>query len=132
MLKTWITKISWWNPLHLKYSSSRFAHFIFHQKAPSPKISTTHKFASRVDQFHYLWHVNLSQQSHGTKKIIISIGFQIGLCGVFGLVLMSCNFGGWFLVGRTIFGLIFLVISSNFLLPIVKGHSLLWVDLWLL
>jgi hypothetical protein len=36
------------------------------------------------------------------------------------------------LVGRTIFGLIFLVISSNFLLPIVKGHSLLWVDLWLL
>ncbi len=34
-------------------------------------------------------------------------------CGISDLVLMCCNFGGWFWIGHIIFCLIFMVTSSN-------------------
>jgi hypothetical protein len=52
---------------HPKYSCSRIAHFIPHQKAPSPETDVINQFASRVDQFHSLWHVDLSQWFYGTN-----------------------------------------------------------------
>jgi hypothetical protein len=37
------------------------------KKAPSPETDTIHQFASRVDQFHFFWHVDLSQWFYGTN-----------------------------------------------------------------
>jgi hypothetical protein len=54
--------------LHSKCSSLRTSCFIPHQKAPSLKTSPIHQFTFEVNQFCVLWHVDLSQWSHGTKR----------------------------------------------------------------
>jgi hypothetical protein len=44
-------------------------HFVHCQKNPSPKVGAIHQFTFRVNQFHFLWHVDLSQWFHGTQKL---------------------------------------------------------------
>ncbi len=97
---------------HPKYSCSRIAHFIPHQKAPSPKTEAINQFASRVDQFHFLWHVDLWQWFYGTN--FFSIGSQISSHGVFDSILMHRNFNGWFLTSCKVDGSVFSVLSFNF------------------
>jgi hypothetical protein len=54
---------------HLEYSSLKNMHFVHHWKTPSLDVGIVHRFTFEVDQFHYFWHVDLSQRFHGTKKL---------------------------------------------------------------
>jgi len=71
---------------HPKYSCSRIAHFIPHQKAPSPETDVINQFASRVDQF--ILFGMLTCHNGFMVPIFFSIGSQIGSHGVFNSILM--------------------------------------------
>jgi hypothetical protein len=94
MLKKGLPKFPHGIPPHPKYSSLRIACFVLHPKVPSPEIDTIHQFISIIDQFCCLWCVDLSPQSHGTKKNLFLVGSQINSHGISSLVLVPHNFSG--------------------------------------
>jgi hypothetical protein len=44
-------------------------HSVHRWKILSPEVGIVHQFTFGGDQFHYFWHVDLPQWSHGTKKL---------------------------------------------------------------
>ncbi len=130
MLKTSVIGISLWNSFSFKYLSLGITRFVFHQNVPSPETGAVHQFAFRIDQFcslafrlvaMILWY----QKFFFRVPHWFSWSFQFSLHVLQFRWMISnwlCNFG------FDIFDDIFQFI----LLPIVKGHYLLWVILGLL
>ncbi len=50
---------------------------------------------------------------HDGFMVLKTLGSQISFGEVFGLILMCCNFGGWFLLGHPTSSLVFLITFSN-------------------
>jgi hypothetical protein len=119
MLKIGVTEISWWN--FSSFEMFIFKEFMFRtsSKAPSLETSPVHQFTSKVNQFHTFCCVDLTRQSHGTKRIFF---YKVPnwFPWSFGSILMHHNFGGWFLLGCVIYSLVFSVMSFN------SFCSLLW------
>jgi hypothetical protein len=124
MLKIGFTGISWWNSFSSKI-------FIF--KDFTLQTSSKGSFlGNRCNSSIRLWSrsillflaCGLVTTFSWYQKVFFSIGFHIGSCGVFDLVLMHHNFSGWFPVGRTFFDSLFLVMTSNsFCSPLWKVIS---------
>ncbi len=106
-------EISWWNYFSFKIFIFEDYTFVLHQKAPSLETSAIHQFASGVNQFHFLWCVDLSQWFHVTKKFFFQVGSHMSSRGVSSSVLMHHNFNGWFWIGCIVSSSTFLIMYFN-------------------
>ncbi len=99
-------------PPHLEYPSLKTMHFVHRRKTPSFKASIVHH--SPLESINFtLFGMWTCHNGFMVLKNLIFSKVPNWFCKVSGLILMCCNFDGWFLLGHPTSNSIFLIASSN-------------------